>query len=84
LDWLKKNAYLAAWLSPLLALVGIIIRNPRTATGTPDWSRMIIYIVLLTLLAAALTPQLDAGTKTFAKEILAVGRGFLIVDRKQR
>ena len=82
--WLKDNVYVAAWLSPLITLVGYIIRTPRTATGDPDWSRIVIYVMLLTFLAAALTPQVDEGMKTTARYLMFMGLAFMIVDRKPR
>jgi len=82
--WLRDNAYLAAWLSPLIALVGMIFRNPKSATGATDWARTIAYIILLTALAAAVTPGLDTTTKTWAGSLVTLGLMLLYFDWKPK
>jgi hypothetical protein len=54
--WLRENAYLAVWISPAVALVGMLIRGSGKGGGEIDWARMMLYIGFLTCLAAVFTP----------------------------
>lgn len=50
-DWLKNNVHLGTWLSPIIALVGLIFFG--NAKGGPiDWVQGMLYIGFLTCLAA--------------------------------
>lgn len=56
-DWLKTHAYIATWCSPLLTLIGLRTRAPKNRqTGEVDWLSIVLYVVLLSLLAAAISP----------------------------
>ena len=56
MHWLSSNAYIAAWLSPLIALIGLIIQNNRQNTDHQvDWSRIIFYVSFLTFIAVEIT-----------------------------
>jgi chromate transport protein ChrA len=57
MNWLKANAYLAAWLSPLVAIVVAIVQNLHAKFVEADWSRPLIYIAFLTALAVIFTPS---------------------------
>jgi predicted membrane channel-forming protein YqfA (hemolysin III family) len=57
MNWLKENAHLATWLSPIIALLGIIVQG--TAVGHIDWNHAMLYICFLTCLAAMMSPALD-------------------------
>jgi hypothetical protein len=65
MDWLRQNAFIATWLSPLVALVGMIIRGTGKS-GEMDWPRVMLYVAFLTCLAATLTPSLDLYARGFA------------------
>ena len=84
LNWLKNYAFLAAWLSPLIALIGMMFRTPRSAGGSVDWSRIMMYVTVLTCLAVAISPGFDEGTKLFVRGLVYFGIGFILVDRKPR
>jgi hypothetical protein len=77
-DWLKTHVFIAAWASPIIALIGMIIRKPTE--GSLNWSRMMIYVGFLTCLAVAVTPGVEAATRGFAAFFVAMGFGYLIVD----
>ncbi len=66
MGWLKDHVFIAAWCSPIIALVGLIIRNTIRPTERVNWSMIMLYVAFLTCLAAALTPSLDIGTRTIA------------------
>lgn len=66
LDWLKQNSFLAGWLSPAIALTGMMIRGGGTKGNTLDWARMMLYICFLTCLAAVFTPAIGDSSRLFA------------------
>ena len=84
MGWFKDHVYIAAWLSPIIGLIGIIVRTPKTTSGDPDWSRILVYLSFLTCLAVTLTPQFDERARSIAGTLLFTGLGFIIVDRRPR
>jgi hypothetical protein len=66
LDGLKQYSYVAGWLSPTIALVGMLIRGGGTKKSELDWARMMLYIGFLTCLAAVFTPVIDDIARFFA------------------
>jgi hypothetical protein len=70
-EWFRQNAFIAAWLSPLVALIGIIIRGTGKS-GETDWSRAMLYIAFLTSLAAAFTPALGSTERGFATTVVTI------------
>jgi hypothetical protein len=81
MNWFFSHAYIATWISPLIALVGLIIRNRDASTHRISWSRVMIYVAFLTFLAAAMTPLLDLPTRYFAGTGVSVLLGYFMVDR---
>jgi len=79
MDWLKDHAFVAAWISPAVALVGMLIRGAGK-TGEIDWARMMLFIGFLTCLAATFTPTLEDGARQFAGGIAFVLAGFFMVQ----
>jgi len=68
LDWLKQYAYVAAWLAPLVALIGMMVRGVGKE-GEVAWAKMMLYIGFLSSLAATFTPALENGARVFAGSI---------------
>ena len=81
INWLQNHVWIAAWLSPLVALIIAVVQSVRPNAPSIDWSRLLLYLAFLTGLAVAFTPLFDAGTRTFAQHLVMMGVGFLIVDR---
>jgi hypothetical protein len=79
MDWLRQNVYIAAWASPLIALIGLMIRGAGRS-GEMDWPRVMLYVAFLTCLAAALTPGLDATTRAAAGFVMFSLSGFFMGD----
>jgi hypothetical protein len=77
--WLSTRAYLAAWASPLITLIGIIVSNSISAK-VPDWSRLMIYVAFLTSLAVVFTPTMDEWARTVAGVMLFPTTIFTIID----
>jgi hypothetical protein len=65
MDWMRQYSYIAAWLSPVIALVGMLIRGGAKGSSI-DWARMMLYIGFLTCLAAVFTPVLENASRVFA------------------
>jgi hypothetical protein len=65
MDFLRQYSYLAAWLSPGIALIGMLIRGGGKS-GEIDWAKMMLYIGFLTSLAAVFTPILNDQARIFA------------------
>jgi hypothetical protein len=77
--WLKQNSFLAAWLSPAIALIGMLIRGGGTKGNALDWARMMLYISFLSCLAAVFTPAIDDGARTFGGcGVLAMSIYFMV------
>jgi hypothetical protein len=79
MNWLKDHVYVAAWVSPLIALIGMIISNSVTARP-PDWSRLMIYVGFLTAIAVVFTPIVDDSARIFAGVFLVPLTAFIIWD----
>jgi hypothetical protein len=77
MNWLKDHVYVAAWLSPLLALIGMIAANLAHGTTRTNWSLVMIYVGFLTCMAVVFTPLMDSDTRIFAG-VCFVGLGFFI------
>ena len=66
LNWLSTHAYIAAWVSPLLALIGLMIQNARPAATHVSWSMVMVYVAFLTCMAVVFTPIVDDFARFFA------------------
>jgi hypothetical protein len=73
--------YLAAWLSPLIALVGLLIRNAPANPHRISWTRVVVYISFLTCLAAVLTPGFDLPARTFAGFTVSLLLGYFMIGK---
>ena len=82
MHWLQQNAFLAAWLSPVIAIIGLLIRSRKA--GEMDWGRALLYIAFLTCLAAQFTPALDAETHSNARLGMVFFSGFIMADVAMR
>jgi LytS/YehU family sensor histidine kinase len=66
MNWLKDHVFIAAWCSPSIALVALIIRNTLRPSERVNWSMIMLYVAFLTCLAAVLTPGIDMNTRVIA------------------
>jgi hypothetical protein len=82
--WLKEHVFIAAWCSPIITLVGLIIRNTVRPTDNVNWSLIMIYVGFLTCLAADLTPGLDSGVRTWASLVGSVCMFTIVGDVYRR
>ena len=84
LNWLRDNAYLAAWLAIPVAILIAIFQNKKVGITNFDWSRNLLYLTFLVALAVTFTPSVDEKMRSGAWFLVAVLVAFLIMDRKPR
>jgi hypothetical protein len=77
MNWFSEHAYAAAWLSPALTLIAMIVQSARPAAQPINWSKVMIYIAFLTCLAAVFTPTLEAEAREFAGGFLMFAAFYL-------
>jgi hypothetical protein len=80
MGWFKDHVFIAAWCSPILTLVGIIIRNTVNPTESVNWSLIVLYVVCLTCLAADLTPGLEANVRSSSALVGSVALFTIVSD----
>lgn len=80
MGWLKDHVFIAAWCSPIITLVGLIVRNTIRPAERVNWSMIILYVAFLTCLAAFLTPGLELGTHITVGMIGGTILGTITVD----
>jgi hypothetical protein len=80
LEWLKAHVFIAAWLSPVIALVGMILKK-RPDGAALNWDRVVVRVALLSVLAVAVTPGVEAGVRSSAMGIFAFGFSALLFSR---
>lgn len=80
MNWFQAHVYVAAWASPIITLVGLIIRNTIRPADKVNWSMIIIYVAFLTCLAAVLTPGIELSVRWIASSTGGLAFGFIMVD----
>ena len=85
MDWLKQHAYLATWLSPLIAVIGMVFSSQRAANrGKPvNWTRLLLMVLCLTSFPVVVTPTFDATARGFAQYVFSFTLGGLIIMRSE-
>jgi uncharacterized membrane protein len=71
MSWLQTHAYIAAWLSPTITLIGLIIQNAKPDRPI-DWHRTMLFVAFLTCLAAIFTPGIDGTVRIFAESTFTI------------
>jgi hypothetical protein len=79
-DWFKAHVFIAAWASPITALVGMLLKKPIAGGPPVNWSRMMLYVGWLTSFAIMVTPGVEPLARGTAQSLVAAGFGFLIFD----
>jgi hypothetical protein len=77
--WLKDNVYVAGWLSPLLAPLGMIFKGGSATAPSPNWSLRIVYLAFLTSLAAVFTPVIESEARIFAGLVAGATLLFIMI-----
>jgi hypothetical protein len=84
MNWLKDHVYIAAWLSPAIASVALIVNNFRKSSEKVQWSLVMIYIAFLPGLAGCFTPNAEPALRIFAGTVSGVSFGIIVVDALSR
>jgi hypothetical protein len=80
-EWFETHVYIAAWLAPIIALVGIILQN-NIGKGAPiAWPTVMLYIAFLTCLAAALTTTIEPQVRIWAGLSFSLLLGYFMMSR---
>ena len=80
MGWLQSHVYIAAWVSPVITLVGIFIRNTIRPDDKVNWSMLVIYVGFLTCLAAILTPGIELAVRSGAYTVGGIAFGIIMLD----
>jgi hypothetical protein len=80
MTWFQSHVYVAAWASPLITLVGLLIRNTIKPAEKVNLSMIVIYAAFLTCLAAVLTPGIDGRPFGVAAGLSSFGFGIIVLD----
>lgn len=83
MDWLRDHAYLATWLALPVAVIVGFLQAKKTQFANVNWFRLIIYFTFLTALAAAFTPTFDQEARWYARYLVSVLLGVIIVSRRE-
>jgi hypothetical protein len=67
----------------IVATTGLVVRNVRATAAEVDWTRTMIYIVLLTGLSASFTPYLDLQARFFAGFLVSFTLGWIMMDKRR-
>jgi hypothetical protein len=78
LDWLKNHVFIAAWLSPIIALIGLIWKK-SDPTNPVNWSMIMLYVAFLTGLAVIVTPGVDPSVRGTMSTLVFLVFGALLV-----
>jgi hypothetical protein len=84
MNWLQSHVYIAAWTSPTIALIGLLIRNTLRPAEKVNWSMVIIYVAFLTCLAATLTPGLDSQIRYVSYSVGFFTLGYIMIDANRQ
>jgi FtsH-binding integral membrane protein len=81
-DWLKAHIFIAAWASPIIALVALLLKKTPEGSST-NWSRVMVYVGFLSALAILVTPGVDGMARGTAAGIAAVAFGAIMNDMRR-
>ena len=80
LDWLKNYVFIAAWASPIIALVGLIWKK-SDPTNPVNWDKVVFYVGFLTCFAVLVTPGIDPTVRATMGGLVILGFGSLAYRR---
>jgi uncharacterized membrane protein YwaF len=77
LDWLKSHVFLAAWSSPIIALIALI-RRKSDPTNRINWGEVVLYVGFLSALAAVITPDIESTARSVMETVLFMSLGAIL------
>ena len=82
MDWFKEHVYVAAWLSPLIAITIALVKGKGQSERTSTFW-LVIDLAYLSALAVVFTPYFDEEARSFAKFFCMVSFGAILVGKHQ-
>jgi hypothetical protein len=79
----KESVFIAAWSSPIIALVALI-RRKSDSTNPLNWSDVVLYVGSLSALAAVVTSGIDPSARMIMNTLLFMSFGAIIVRAGQK
>jgi hypothetical protein len=78
MDWLKDHAYIATWLSPIIAII-IGLSKSTGKLARLNWQEFVGLFLLCSSIAIVMTPTFDDKARDFARmlAIFLLGYGVL-------
>jgi uncharacterized membrane protein len=65
MEWLRMHVFLVAWITPIVTLIGMILK--RQPQGTPiNWANVVLYVGFLSGIAMLVTPGVSPFAQGFA------------------
>jgi hypothetical protein len=85
MEWLKEHAYIATWLSPLIAVVGIVlsVRKAEVEGKPVNWTRLLLMVLCLTSFPVVVTPTFDNSAREFARFVFSFTIAAIVVMRRE-
>ena len=83
MEWFKAHVFIAAWCSPIIALIGLLVK--KQPQGVPmNWPHAVFYVAFLSALAVLVTPGIDPLSRGVAVALVAMGFGTLVRNYDKR
>jgi len=84
LAWLEKDAYIAAWLSALFALLSLFVGKITRPADKLDWSTIATYVAFFMAIAILLTPNVSSTVRGITFAIAALSFGAFLFGGRPR
>jgi hypothetical protein len=81
-DWLKNHVFIAAWASPIIALVGLVWKK-SDPTNPVNWSSIMFYVGFLSAFAVIVTPGVDSNVRATMEGLFIVAFGSLMWQQRE-
>jgi hypothetical protein len=82
MKWLETHVFIAAWLAPIITLIGIIVQNNVGRATRIPWEKIMLYVAFLTCLAAALTTTIEPQVRIWAGVSFSFLLGYFMMSRR--
>ena len=83
MGWLKDHVYIAAWCSPMLTLITLVVRNTIRPADKVNWSMIMLYVAFLTSFAVLVTPGVDGFGKGAAIAVAGLTISAIATDAQR-
>jgi len=83
-EWLKDNAFLAAWLALPIAVFAIYVQNRGKQFKDYDWNWITIYLTFGRTIGITFTKTFDTFSRKFAKWLAMLSFFAILFNRSRR